>query len=88
MYTYDSGGDGLVPHSYLTLCDPMDCGPPGSSVHGILQARILEWVAVSFSRGSPDPGMEPGSPALQADSLLTEPPGKPNVYIYLLAIIL
>ena len=38
--------------SYLTLCDPMDCDPPGSFVHGISQARILEWVAVSFSRGS------------------------------------
>ena len=36
----------------MTLCDPRDCSPPGSSVHGILQARILEWVAVSFSRGS------------------------------------
>ena len=36
----------------LTLCDPMDCSPPGSSVHGILQARILEWVAISFYRGS------------------------------------
>ena len=35
-----------------TLCDPIDCSPPGSSVHGILQARILEWVAISFSRGS------------------------------------
>ena len=35
-----------------TLCNPMDCGPPGSSVHGILQARILEWVAISSSRGS------------------------------------
>ena len=35
--------------SCLTLCDPMDHGPPGSSVHGILQARILEWVAISFS---------------------------------------
>ena len=34
-----------------TLCDPMDCSPPGSSVHGILQARIVEWVAISFSRG-------------------------------------
>ena len=34
------------------LCDPIDCSPPGSSVHGILQARILEWVAISFSRGS------------------------------------
>ena len=41
-----------VTHSYLTLCDPMDCSPPGSSVHGILQARILEWVAISSSRGS------------------------------------
>ena len=34
------------------LCDPMDCSPPGSSVHGILQARILEWIAISFSRRS------------------------------------
>ena len=38
--------------SYLTLCDPMDCSPPGSSVRGILQTRILKWVAVPFSRGS------------------------------------
>ena len=39
----------LVAQSYPTLCDPIDCSPPGSSVHGILQARILEWVAISFS---------------------------------------
>ena len=45
----------LVAKSYPTLCDPMDCSPPGSSVHGILQARILEWVAISFSRGSSRP---------------------------------
>ena len=38
--------------SCLTLCDPADCSPPGSSVHGISQAGILEWVGVSFSRGS------------------------------------
>ena len=38
--------------SCLTLCDPMDWNPPGSSIHGILQARILEWLAISFSRGS------------------------------------
>ena len=38
--------------SFLTLCDHMDCSPPGSTVHGVLQARILEWVAVPFSRGS------------------------------------
>ena len=36
----------------LTLCNPMDCSPPGSSIHGILQARILEWVAIPFSRAS------------------------------------
>ena len=41
-----------VTHSCPTLCNPMDCSPPGSSVHGILQTRILEWVAISFSRGS------------------------------------
>ena len=39
----------------LTLCDPLDCSPPGSSVHGILQTRILQWVAISFSRGSSRP---------------------------------
>ena len=42
----------LVAQSCPTLCDPMDCSPPGSSVHGILQARILEWIAIPFSRGS------------------------------------
>ena len=41
----------LVAQSYLSLCDPMDCSPPGSSAHGILQGRILEWVAISFFRG-------------------------------------
>ena len=56
------------------LCDPM--GPPGSSAHGILQARILEWAAMPSSRGS-SPGIEPRSPALQVDSLLSEPPAKP-----------
>ena len=42
----------LVAQSYLTLCDPMDCSPPGSSVYGIFQARILQWVVISYSRGS------------------------------------
>ena len=45
----------LITQSSLTLCEPMDCGPPSSSVHGILQARILEWVAMPFSRGSSRP---------------------------------
>ena len=53
-----------VTQSYLTLCDPMDCSLPGSSVHGIFQAKILEWVAISFSGDLPNPGIEPGSPAL------------------------
>ena len=45
----------------LTLCNPMDCSPPGSSVSGIFQARVLEWVAISFSRGtSPTQGSNPG----------------------------
>ena len=45
----------LVVQSCLILCDPMDCSPPGSSVYGILQARILEWIAIPFSRGSSQP---------------------------------
>ena len=45
----------LVAQSCLTLCNPIDCSSPGSSVHGILQARILEWVAFPFSRGSSQP---------------------------------
>ena len=45
----------LIAQSDLTLCDPMDCSPPGSSVHGILQARILDWVVISSSRGSSQP---------------------------------
>ena len=54
--------------SCLTLCNPMDRRAWRATVHGILQARILEWVAMPY------PGIEPGSPALQADSLPFEPP--------------
>ena len=64
-------------------CDPLDCSPPGSSVHGIFQARILEWIAISFSRALPDPGIEPRSPALQADSLQTKLRGKLSKPIHL-----
>ena len=67
-----------VAQSCPTLSNPMDCSPSGSSVHGIFQARIMEWVVIPFSRGF-DPGMEPrSSPALQVDSLPSEPPGKPQ----------
>ena len=60
----------------LTLFDPMYWGLPGSSVHGILLARILEWIAIPSPGDLPKPGIEPRSSALQADSLLSEPPGK------------
>ena len=62
-----------VTQSCLTLSDPMDY-----TVHGILQARILEWAAFLFSRGSSHPGIKPRFPALQADSLPAEPQGKPT----------
>ena len=65
----------------LTLCKPMDCSLSGFSVHGIFKARILEWVALSWSRSlfpSPNPGFELTSPTLQADSLPAEPPQKPK----------
>ena len=68
---------GLVAQSCLTLCDPTDCRPSGSSLHGISQARILEWVTISLSGDLPDPGIEPKSPALQADSLPFELQGRP-----------
>ena len=63
------------------LCVPMDCSSLGSSVYGVLQARILEWVAISPSGDFLDPGIEPtspASPALAGGFLTTEPPGKPD----------
>ena len=73
----------LAAQSCLTLCNPVDCSPPGFSAHGILQARILEWVAISFSRDLLNPGIEPGSPELQADSLPSEPQGKPHFFFFI-----
>ena len=67
-------------------CDPMDCNLPGSSVHGTSQARILEGVAISFSRECSWPRDQTwvsyivGSPELNTDSLQTEPPEKPLIY--------
>ena len=57
----------------------MDCSPPNFSVHGTLQARILEWVAMPSSGDLRDSGIKPGSPALQVESLPSEPLGKPNI---------
>ena len=56
----------------------MDCSPPGSFVHGILQTRILEWVAIPSPGDLPDPGIELRFPVLQADSLPAELPAKPR----------
>ena len=64
----------LVVQSYPTLCDPVDCSLEGSSLHGMLQARILEWVAIPFSRRS----SQLRSPALQAEFLPSEPSVKPG----------
>ena len=68
----------VVVQLYLTFRDPRGCRQTGSSVQGISQARILEWVAIPFSRGSSNPGINPRSPALQADSSWSELPGKPS----------
>ena len=62
------------------LCDPVDHSPPGSSVRGISQARMLEWVAISYSRDLPDPGIKPKSPAVPALAggfFIPLPPEKP-----------
>ena len=77
--------------SCLTLCDPMDCSPSGSSVHRILQARILEWVGMPPPGGLPNPGIEPVSlmsPASAVGSLPLVPPGKPFIIMMLLNSIL
>ena len=60
-----TSGKEIVAQSCPTLCDPMDCSRPGSSTHGIFQARILEWVAIPFSRDLPKPVTEPKSPTLK-----------------------
>ena len=66
----------MYAQSCPTLCSPMDCSPPGSFVHSISQVRILEQVAISFSRGSSWPGIKPVSPTLADGFFTTEPPGK------------
>ena len=74
-----SQGSRIVAESCPTLRDPMDYSLPGSSVCGTFQARILEWVTISFSRVFSLPRVEPKSPALQADSLPAESSGKPTL---------
>ena len=64
--------------SCLTLCNPMDCMPSGSSIQGIFQARILEWVAISFSRESSWPSYHTQVSCLADRFFTIEPSGKPN----------
>ena len=87
-----------VAQSRPTLCDPMDCSPPGSSVHGTFQARVLEWGAIAFSRAYsrcakfsspmacriivPRSGIEPASPELQGGLLTTGPLGKCPIIVF------
>ena len=86
----------ITENSYSLTCFCVNClvvsgslqphglhSPLGSPGHGILQARILQWVAIPFSEHLPDPGIEPRSSALQADSLQSELPEKPLFLIYL-----
>ena len=78
VYTYFYGTTLCsVAQPCLTLCNSMDCSLPGSSVLGILQARILEWVAMLSSRDLPNPRIESRPPTLQVNSLPSEAPGKP-----------
>ena len=67
----------LVAKSCLTLCDPLYCSLPGSSLHGILQARILEWVAISSPGDLPNLGIELESLALTGGFFTSEPPERP-----------
>jgi len=67
----------LVAQLCLTLFDLMDCNPPDSSVHGIIQARILEWVAIFFSKGSFQPRDQTRVSCIAGRSLPSEPPRNP-----------
>ena len=70
----------FVTQSWLTLCDPVDYNPPGSSVHGILQVRILEWVAIFSSRGSSRPKDQSLLCCTVGRFFTREAPGKPSCY--------
>ena len=71
------------PQSCPTLCDPMHCSPPGSSVHGILQAGILEWVAMPSSRGSSQPSDQTLVSCIACRFFTSEPPRKPRISVSL-----
>ena len=74
--TLEKESEMLAAQSCLTLCDPMDCSPPGSSVLGILQAGILEWVAIPFAKGSSQLRDQTRVPLIAGRYFATEPPRK------------
>ena len=76
IFSSSIGGGDLVAKSCPTLCDPMECSPPRSSILRISQARILEWVAISFSKGSSRPRDQTCVSCLAGRLFTTEPPGK------------
>ena len=75
----ESESESEVTQSCPTLCHPVDCRPPGSSVHGISQARVLEWAAISFSRGSSQPRDRTQVSFIPGRCFNPEPPGKPHM---------
>ena len=82
---YSSQEGYVCAQSYATLCNPLNCSPPGFSIHGIFQARTLEWVAISYSRRSSQPGIKPTSlvsPTLEGGFFTIMPPGKPQHPLY------
>ena len=80
MYVLDA-------QSCLTLSKPADCSPPGSSVHGIFEARVLEQVAIPSPGDLPGPGIKPVFPALAGRFFITEPPGKPSLFTVLVSLL-
>ena len=77
----------LVTKSCPTLCDPMDCSPPGSSIHGISQARILEWIAILFSMGSSQCKYWTCVSSLADGIFTSKPPGNPKQFFCMEVII-
>ena len=77
LFRYKSESE--VAQLYTTLCNPMDCSLPGSTIRGIFQARILEWVAISFSRGSCQLKDQTHVSCIAGRFFTSEPPGKHSV---------
>jgi len=77
----------MLVQSCLTLCNPMNCSPPGSSVYGVSQARMLEWIAISYPEDFSDPGIKPmthASPASAGGFFTTEPTGELKIKMTLI----